>query len=237
MELQNQSHVAMPQNVSPAQARPVQAPQTQAPQVRPVQAPQAQARPTQPPQTQPPQTQAPQAQARPAQPPQAQAQVPAPRPAEPAEQTGQNNKTGKKPRPARNNNKPSKTLIRNIAQTVTKLHQLDDPTRQLLAKILDTNPDPTELTITIYDTGKTATKQLDTIADYTSMSEMDLALTLLGAGRTEMRPIWDITRALTGSQDNIPGQDIEAAKRLAHQLKNLPENTTSRLNQIRSLLK
>lgn len=230
MELQNQSHVAMPQNVSPAQARPVQAPQTQAPQVRPVQAPQAQARPTQPPQTQ-----APQAQARPTQPPQAQA--PAPRPAEPAEQTGQNNKTGKKPRPARNNNKPSKTLIRNIAQTVTKLHQLDDPTRQLLAKILDTNPDPTELTVTIYDTGKTATKQLDTIADYTSMGEMDLALTLLGAGRTEMRPIWDITRALTGSQDNIPGQDIEAAKRLAHQLKNLPENTTSRLNQIRSLLK
>lgn len=230
MELQNQSHVAMPQNVSLAQARPVQAPQTQAPQVRPVQAPQTQARPAQPPQTQ-----APQAQARPTQPPQAQA--PAPRPAEPAEQTGQNNKTGKKPRPARNNNKPSKTLIRNIAQTVTKLHQLDDPTRQLLAKILDTNPDPTELTVTIYDTGKTATKQLDTIADYTSMGEMDLALTLLGAGRTEMRPIWDITRALTGSQDSIPGQDIEAAKRLAHQLKNLPENTTSRLNQIRSLLK
>lgn len=230
MELQNQSHVAMPQNVSLAQARPVQAPQTQAPQVRPVQAPQTQARPAQPPQTQ-----APQAQARPTQPPQAQA--PAPRPAEPAEQTGQNNKTGKKPRPARNNNKPSKTLIRNIAQTVTKLHQLDDPTRQLLAKILDTNPDPTELTVTIYDTGKTATKQLDTIADYTSMGEMDLALTLLGAGRTEMRPIWDITRALTGSQDNIPGQDIEAAKRLAHQLKNLPENTISRLNQIRSLLK
>ncbi|MCU9986648.1 hypothetical protein [Mobiluncus curtisii] len=229
MELQNQSHVAMPQNVSLAQARPVQTPQ-----VRPVQAPQAQARPTQPPQTQ-----APQAQARPTQPPQAQAQAqaPAPRPAEPAEQTGQNNKTGKKPRPARNNNKPSKTLIRNIAQTVTKLHQLDDPTRQLLAKILDTNPDPTELTVTIYDTGKTATKQLDTIADYTSMGEMDLALTLLGAGRTEMRPIWDITRALTGSQDSIPGQDIEAAKRLAHQLKNLPENTTSRLNQIRSLLK
>ena len=229
MELQNQSHVAMPQAVPPVQARPAQAPQTQVPQTqaRPAQVPQAQARPAQ----------APQAQARPAQPPQAQTQTPTPRPAEPAEQTGQNNKTGKKPRPARNNNKPSKTLIRNIAQTATKLRQLDDPTRQLLAKILDTNPDPTELTVTIYDTGKTATKQLDTIADYTSMGEMDLALTLLGAGRTEMRPIWDITRALTGSQDNIPGQDIEAAKRLAHQLKNLPENTISRLNQIRSLLK
>lgn len=145
-------------------------------------------------------------------------------------------KPAKKPRPARNS-KPSKTLVRNIAQTVTKLHRLDDPTRQLLAKILDTTPDPTELTIAIYDTGKTATKQLDTIVDYTGMGEMDLALTLLGAGRAEMRPVWDITRALTGSQDSIPGQDIEAAKQLAHRLKTLPENTGSRLNQIRDLLK
>ena len=145
-------------------------------------------------------------------------------------------KPAKKPRPARNS-KPSKTLIRNIAQTATKLHQLDDATKQLLAKILDTSPDPTELTIAVYDTGKTAIKQLDTIADYMGMNEMDLALTLLGAGRAGMRPVWDITRALTGSQDNIPGQDIEAAKQLAHRLKTLPENTGSRLDQIRDLLK
>lgn len=145
-------------------------------------------------------------------------------------------KPAKKPRPARNS-KPSKTLIRSIAQTATKLHQLDDATRQLLAKILDTNPDPTELTIAVYDTGKAAIKQLDTIADYMGMNEMDLALTLLGAGRAGMRPVWDITRALTGSQDSIPGQDIEAAKQLAHRLKTLPENTGSRLDQIRDLLK
>lgn len=164
---------------------------------------------------------------------------PAPAPAtqnKPATKPVEADKPAKKPRPARNS-KPSKTLIRSIAQTATKLHQLDDATRQLLAKILDTNPDPTELTIAVYDTGKAAIKQLDTIADYMGMGEMDLALTLLGAGRAGMRPVWDITRALTGSQDSIPGQDIEAAKQLAHRLKTLPENTGSRLDQIRDLLK
>ena len=157
-------------------------------------------------------------------------------PAGPSAKPATQDKPAKKPRPARNS-KPSKTLIRNIAQTATKLHQLDDATRQLLAKILDTTPDPTELTIAAYDTGKTAIKQLDTIADYMGMGEMDLALTLLGAGRAGMRPVWDITRALTGSPDSIPGQDIEAAKQLAHRLKTLPENTNSRLDQIRDLLK
>lgn len=164
------------------------------------------------------------------------AQAPAAPAGQPSTKPAASGKPAKKPRPARNS-KPSKTLIRSIAQTATKLHRLDDATRQLLAKILDTTPDPTELTIAVYDTGKTAIKQLDTIADYMGMNEMDLALTLLGAGRAGMRPVWDITRALTGSQDSIPGQDIEAAKQLAHRLKTLPENTGSRLDQIRDLLK
>lgn len=109
-------------------------------------------------------------------------------------------------------------------------------TREILATLLDVEASPDALTVEIAVGSKTAVDMLRQLADLASMPELDTALTLLGAGRAEMRPLWRLAQTLHGTEKQIPGQDIAAAKQLSKLLHTLPAPTVSALNTASQIL-
>lgn len=144
-----------------------------------------------------------------------------------------------KPKPVRKNRTGSKitrTQATKIIETYQQIQNTNDTTRVLLAALLGVKPDPVTVAAEAATGVKTANNTLQQLTDLVLMEETDTALTLLGGGRKEMRPIWGIAQALHGTEEQIPGQDIPAARRLAHLLHTLPDQATSALDQVAGII-
>lgn len=143
----------------------------------------------------------------------------------------------KQPKPVKGNkNKPTRRQVTMILETHQRIQQSTPETRAILAGLLGCGDNPTELTIEVTVGAKTATSILEQIAGLVAMSEMDTALTLLGAGRSEMRPLWRLTQQLLDTDNQIPGQDITAAKELAGLLHSLPPSIVEALGIVYEIL-
>lgn len=140
--------------------------------------------------------------------------------------------TGARRRAAGAGRTVSRGLLRRVAAKALALAAADEDDRAPLAVLLGTTTDPTEMTVAIFTTARTAAAPVGDLLSVADADPMEAGIAVLSMDKPRVRAMWALAESLGVLSVAMPASDSKAALALAKAAQSISDTQRERLSLV-----
>lgn len=164
------------------------------------------------------------------------ATAPAPgEPSGPDTQGGPTPRSNRTPR-RRKSAAVDKALIRQTLELIVAVADIDENDQRKLARLLDCDNDPREITFAVLTTGSTHAQAIGALTEMASMPDLEAGITAASMSRNDLKSVWATAAVIGAAKGTMPKTHTDAAMHLVKGISSMTPDSLGFLETASTIL-